>query len=372
MNIVKLFGYVTEDKRRPNEWSGWGWAALVCRPCGLTNCTANARTFHRLCSRLPTQCGWCGAISEAAEGQQRKQRRGLWHSVFRALNALSWAVVAIVLCLIASIILPGSVSHLPNSISNLLLQRCGGPHIARVMSSRLACNHNAGATHHLRVAVPVQRTRRIGFVIPNVSAGAGSPSWLIHTAVTWLLSAGVLYNYFAAILCTPGTVRECCSDSIPAHYRLGTAAQDREPQRQLQTSARDAPGSESRPEGREGLQNGESPLADSAQREACTGGDRAAEGRPSWAAALVLRSVSSGSGSSGSAGAAKSVPSAGAAATDGSGPAGDPGGGQEVQGKGAAAGKATEGGHGGGQAVPYMAYANLRYGRMPQAVACRP
>ncbi len=244
----------------------------------------------------------------------------------------------------------------------MLLPPMQWPSRCRVMPSRLACNSYAGATHNPRVAVPLQRTCRIGFVIPNVSAGAGSPSWLLHTAITWLLSAGVLYNYFAAILCTPGTVRECCSDGIPAHYRLGTAAPDRALQLQLQTSAHGQPSSHSSPEGGEGLGNGKAASVDGAQREACTGDGRAAEARASGAAALVRRSVSSGSGSSGSAGAAKSVDKAGAAGTDGSGQAGDGGGGLQLQEQGVAGGKAAEAGHGGGQVVPYMAFANLRYG----------
>ncbi|KAG2484330.1 hypothetical protein HYH03_016872 [Edaphochlamys debaryana] len=112
------------------------------------------------------RCGWCGAISEAAPpgagaGASRR-RRGLWRGFMRLLSRLSYIVVLFVLGLVFVIIAPG-----------------------------------------------------VGFVLPALSSNP--VIWLVHTAITWFVSAGVLFNYLAAVFTSPGTVLECCEGLPPAY-----------------------------------------------------------------------------------------------------------------------------------------------------------
>ncbi|GLC76527.1 hypothetical protein PLESTF_001792900 [Pleodorina starrii] len=54
----------------------------------------------------------------------------------------------------------------------------------------------------------------VGFVLPRVATSP--PAWLLHIAISYALTVGVLFNYLAATFTTPGTVTECCADLPPA------------------------------------------------------------------------------------------------------------------------------------------------------------
>ncbi|KXZ50386.1 hypothetical protein GPECTOR_16g559 [Gonium pectorale] len=122
-------------------------------------------------------CGWCGAISEAAppgspdaRPHPHRRRGGAWRACMRLLSRMSYGVVLFVLGLIGSIILPG-----------------------------------------------------VGFVLPAVCR---TPlSWLVHTAITYFLSAGVLFNYLAAVATSPGTPVECC-EVLPLAFGGAAGAVD--------------------------------------------------------------------------------------------------------------------------------------------------
>ncbi|EFJ49996.1 hypothetical protein VOLCADRAFT_89357 [Volvox carteri f. nagariensis] len=125
------------------------------------------------------RCGWCGAVSDAAPDagpthlRPRPRRRGVWRAFMRLLSRLSYLVVLIVLALITSIVAPG-----------------------------------------------------IGFVLPRIATTA--TSWILHAAFSYFLTVGVLFNYLAATLTTPGTVVECCEDIPPAFKpRVAAAAGSR-------------------------------------------------------------------------------------------------------------------------------------------------
>ncbi|GIL74198.1 hypothetical protein Vretimale_1962 [Volvox reticuliferus] len=96
--------------------------------------------------------------------QQRPRRwRGPWRAFMRLLSKMSYLVVAIVLSLITSIVAPG-----------------------------------------------------VGFVVPRIATTEGE--WLLHIIISYVLTVGVLFNYLASTLTSPGTVTECCGN-IPSAFR---------------------------------------------------------------------------------------------------------------------------------------------------------
>uniref|UniRef100_A0A7S3VH23 S-acyltransferase n=1 Tax=Dunaliella tertiolecta TaxID=3047 RepID=A0A7S3VH23_DUNTE len=124
--------------------------------CGEARCKATA-----------FKCGWCGAVTETFAAQQkrldaRRKRRGMAVRVWRVVRAFQWATVLVVLGLIASIVLLGTA-----------------------------------------------------FVLPALFSSSPVAFALDHAA-TMVLTAMVIFNYLASILCSAGTVDECFELS-PAH-----------------------------------------------------------------------------------------------------------------------------------------------------------
>lgn len=107
------------------------------------------------------QCGWCGAISEAAPHASKHTSNAFVRclkapgsGLLRLLSRLRILVVAFVTLLIASIIVLG-----------------------------------------------------VGFVLTRMCESEAS--WYAHSIITWALSFSTFFNFFAAVSLSPGTVLEC-------------------------------------------------------------------------------------------------------------------------------------------------------------------
>jgi hypothetical protein len=120
-------------------------------------------------SRAPSpvfMCGHCGAITDYMQFPNR-QPDSVFKLIMRTISGLRWSIVAFISILVAVIVI-------------------------------------AGAT----------------FVLPVTCASLGFWFLALNHFVTWFLSFNVYWNYFSAILNTPGSVRECIGDPLQSGQQV--------------------------------------------------------------------------------------------------------------------------------------------------------